>query len=113
MAYGKPFTDDWTKKHQPRLMLRSCRKAMNLSIRDLASKAHWSPSYIGEAEKGTCEMSIRMAQSLAKVLMVNNWYDLTEKFRYEEHNGKCKFIGDNGTVIEIANIEDRNEMLSE
>lgn len=100
MAYGKAH-DDWTKRHTPRLMLRAARKEMNLSIRDLAKKANWSASYIGEAEKGTCEMSVEMAKSLAKVLMVNNWWELIERFTYVDDGDKCKFVGDNGTIIVV------------
>lgn len=113
MAYRKAFTDDWTKKHYPRIMLRSARKEMNLSIRELAKRANWSRSYIGEAEKGTCAMSVRMAQDLARVLMVNNWWDLIEQFRYEEKKGVCKFIGNCGTIIEIRTTQEKDKLLNE
>lgn len=111
MAYGKTYTDDWTKKHYPRILLRSARKEMNLSIRELAKKSNWSASYIGEAEKGTCEMSIRMAQDLAKVLMINNWWDLIEQFHYEEKDGKYKFIGNCGTIIEVETDENKDKII--
>lgn len=113
MAYGRA-RDNWTKRHTPRLMLRAARKELNLSIRDLAKRANWSASYVGEVEKGTCEMSVEMAKSLAKVLMVNNWWELIERFTFVDDGVNCKFVGDNGTIIVVeravnSDIEQRQD----
>lgn len=103
MAYGTTRADNWAKGHKPRLILRSARKNMNLSIRELAHKVGYSASYLGEAEKGTCEMSVKFAQDLAKALLVSNWWDLCEKFEYKvKRNGAEAFIGDNGTEVIIS-----------
>lgn len=102
MPYGQTRTDNWAKGHRPRLMLRAARKNLNLSINELALKTGYANSYIGEIEKGTCEMSVRCAKDLAKALLVSDWWDLCEKFQYKvKRNGTEVFIGDNGTEIVI------------
>lgn len=101
LAYGKIRNDNWAKNGHPRLTLRAARRAMNLSIPELAKRAHWSTSYVGEIEKGTCNMSVECARSLAKVLMVSNWWELCERFSYENKNGQSRFVGDNGTIIVV------------
>lgn len=102
MAFGHPRIRDWTTTtNRPRLFLRSARRALNMSVRDLAKAAHFSPGYISSAENGERDLSVECAKKLASVLMMKNWWDLCETFRHEAGEGCTKFIGDNGTVFII------------
>lgn len=105
MSYGKLKIDEYLKHNTPRLFLRSARRAMNLSLRELSDRSHWSLAYIAQAETGRCDMSVKMAKDLACVLMVRDWWSLCEKFTYEEKGGKARFIGDNGTIFVIDNLK--------
>lgn len=101
MPYGEPKRDNYSKEQYPRLLLRAARRNKNLSIRELADLAGISRGYIGACEKGTCNLSVKAARKLAAVLMVANWWDLCENFKYIEGEESIQFIGNNGTTFRV------------
>lgn len=102
MPYGKP-KNTFTTRDGCRLIMRANRYAMGLSIRELAKRTNYSPSYIGEIEAGTCDVSINTAKSIAKALMNPKYWEIAEKFKFKEvsPSGDMIFKGSDGTELVV------------
>ena len=107
MPYGKSKTN-FTTIEGCRLVMRANRCSMGYSIRELAKKINYSSSYIGEIEKGTCNVSIDVAKVIANALQNPRYWEIAETFKFKKvsNKGDMEFIGCDGTLITI----DRNSL---
>lgn len=104
MAYG--LTKSNLFEGTPRLLLKSARRSMNLSIRQLAALSGYGDGYLSSLESGNFEMNTALMKRLSNVLMIKNPLDVAERFTFKKQGDSNVFIGEFGTIIPISSILD-------